>query len=109
MNTQDLYIPCSAHALPPLPGEHIEAVELDVGTQDGRVVIIHGRVSVFDPTRVVFVEVPTALSAIDRDAASSMLQHAIRNRLVRMSDILLSAVERGFEVKGYGGRVEVAS
>ena len=108
MNTQDIYIPCSAHALPSLPGEHIEAVELDVGTQDGRVVIIHGRVSVFEATRVIFVEIPTSVSAIDRDAASSMLQHAVRNRLVRMSDALLSAVERGFIVRGYG-RGEVAA
>lgn len=108
MDTTDIYIPRSAHALPSLPGEHIEAVELDVGTQDGRIVVIHGRVSVFEPTRVIFVEVPTALNAIDRDAASSMLQHAVRNRLVRMSDVLLSAVERGFVVKGYG-REEVAA
>lgn len=107
MNTTDIYIYRSAQALPPLPGEHIEAVQLDMTTRDGREVIIDGRISVFEPTHVIFVEVVGSHGRLDREGASNALQHAIEHRLIG-SDVVRSAVERDFVVKGYGDRVEAA-
>ena len=91
-----------AQALPPLPGETIEAVELDVGLLDGETVIIGGRVSIWEGTSTMFVDVSSCPAGLDRFTASTMLQHAIRDRLIG-SDVVRSAVERGFTVRGIGG------
>lgn len=98
MIPEDMYI-TSAHSLPPLPGEHIESVSLDLATKDGRILDIEGRVSVWEGTRTMFVDIPASCTAVDRFAASSMLQHALKNRLIG-SDVVRSAVERGFAVRG---------
>ena len=47
----------SAKALPPLPGEHIEAIQVDLSTREGAVVIVEGRVSVWKGVGRMFVEV----------------------------------------------------
>ena len=107
MDTPTSYMPQSAQALPSLPGEHIESVTLDLTTRDGSLVDVTGRVSVWEGTQTVFIDVPSACSAVDRYAASAMLQHAIRDRLIG-SDVVRSAVERGFTVKGIE-RQEVAA
>ena len=107
-DSRDLYIPKSAHALPSLPGEHVETLALDLTTHDGSVVLVEGRASVWEQTRVVFVDVPPACrTVVDPFAASTMLQHAIRDRLIG-SDVVRAAVERGFAVRGLS-REEVAS
>jgi len=89
-------------ALPPLPGEHIEAVELDLTTRDGRKVVVSGRVSIWEGTRRMFVEASACLREVDRFTASELLQNAIRDRLIG-SDKVRSAVDRGFEVSGLSG------
>lgn len=88
-----------AQALPPFPGETIEPVELDVGISDGETVIIGGRVSIWEGTSTMFVDVSSCPAGIDRFTASTMLQHAVRDRLIG-SDVVRSAVERGFEIRG---------
>lgn len=95
----DLYQHGAAHALPSLPGEHAESISVDMTTRDGQRVDIRGRATVFAPTRVIFVDVPTECSALDRYAASALLQHAIRQGLVG-SDTVRAAVGLGYTVRG---------
>ncbi len=85
---------------PTLLGEDSESVRLDVGLQDGRTVFVAGRCTVFEPTRKVVVDLCHERFGMTRETVSSMLQHAIRDGRIG-SDVVRSAVERGFEVKGF--------
>lgn len=98
--TDDIYIPRPAHALPPLPGEHSEAVDLDLATKSGTIVVLGGRITVWEPSRTVFVGVVYS-STLSRSDASSALLGAVRDGRVG-SDVVRAAVERGFAVRGYG-------
>jgi hypothetical protein len=99
----DIYRP--AHALHPLPGEHTEAVTLDLTTTAGEVLLVEGRVTVLEGTRVVFIDIPHSLPALSRYDASDAIQWAVSDGRVG-SDVVRSAVDRGFTVKGLPREVQ---
>jgi len=84
---------------PTILGEHAESVTLDV-TLDGRTVFVSGRVTVFESTGKIVVDLCHERFGLSRETVSQMLQNAVRDRLIG-SDVVRSAVERNFEVKGY--------
>lgn len=85
---------------PTLLGEHVETVDLDLTTKDGVVVWVSGRVTVWESTETICVDLCHERHGITRETISSMIQNAVRQRLLG-SDIVRAAVERGFRVKGY--------
>lgn len=85
---------------PTLLGETAESVTLDVTLEDGRTVFVTGRVTVFEPTRKVVIDLCHERFGMTRETVSELLQNAVRDRLIG-SDVVRSAVERGFEVKGF--------
>jgi hypothetical protein len=90
----DLYL------TPGVLGEHCENVVLDVTLADGRQVFVAGRVTVWESTRKIAVDLCHERFGLTRETVSSMLQNAVRDRLIG-SDVVRSAVARDFAIVGY--------
>jgi len=90
----DLYL------TPGVLGEHSESVMLDVTLADGRQAFVTGRVTVWETTRKIAVDLCHERFGLSRETVSQMIQNAVRDRLIG-SDVVRSAVARDFAIVGY--------
>ncbi len=90
----DLYL------TPGVLGEHCENVVLDVTLKDGRQAFVSGRVTVWESTRKIAVDLCHERFGLTRETVSQMLQNAVRDRLIG-SDVVRSAAAREFTIVGY--------